>query len=89
VLGYTQDCPSSFRQIQSTDSVPDQQKRPLVPLNYEILKEAWTGKEANLNHLRTFGYISYVYVELDHMSKLNPKFKMCILIVYGTNEYVN
>ena len=27
----------------------------LVPLNCGILKEAWTGKEVNLNYLRTCG----------------------------------
>ena len=43
-----------------------------MPLNCKIPKEAWTGKNVNLNHLRTFGCILYVYVELDYMCKLDP-----------------
>jgi len=58
-----------------------------VPLNYEISEKAWTDKEVNLNHLHTFGYISYVHVELDRKSKLDPKSKRCIFIEYGTSEY--
>ena len=50
-------------------------REPLVSLNCGILKEAWTGKEVNLNHLRTFDCILYVQVNLDHMSKLDPKSK--------------
>jgi len=60
---------------------------PSVPLNYEILEEIWTGKEVNLNYLYTFDCISYVYVELDRMSKLDPKSKRCVFIWYGTSEY--
>ena len=51
-----------------------------MPLNYGILEEAWTEKEVNLNHLFTFGWISYVHVELDLRRKLDPKSKRCIFI---------
>ena len=46
-----------------------------------------TENEINLNHLHTFGCIYYVHVELDHMSKLDPKSKKCIFNGYGTSEY--
>ena len=62
-------------------------REPSVPLNYEILEEVWTNKEINLNHMRTFGYISYVHVKLNHRSKLDPKSKRCIFIGYGESEY--
>jgi len=57
-----------------------------VPLDCEIPEEAWADKEVNLNHLRTFGCISHVHVELDRRSK-DPKSKRCIFIGYGTSEY--
>jgi len=60
---------------------------PSVPSNCGILEEAWTNKEVNLNHLRTFGSISYVHVKLDRRSKLDLKSKRRIFIGYGTSEY--
>ena len=60
---------------------------PSVPLNCGIPEEVWTEKEVNLNHLRTFGCISYVHVDLYHRSKLDLKSKRCIFIRYGTSEY--
>ena len=54
-----------------------------MPLNCGIPEEAWTAKEVNLNHMRIFGCISYVNVELDRRSKLDPKSNMCIFIGYG------
>ena len=61
--------------------------RPSVPLNCGIPEEAWIGKEVNLNHLRTFGYISYVHIELSHRSKLYLKSRRCIFIGCETDQY--
>jgi len=63
-------------------------KGPMMSLNYGISKEAWIEKEVNLNRLCIFGCISYVHVELDHRSKLDPKSKRCIVIRYRISEYV-
>ena len=63
-------------------------RRPSVPLNYGILEKTWTDEEVNLNHLRTFGCISYVYIELSNRSTLNSKFKRCIFIGYKTHKNV-
>ena len=60
---------------------------PSVPLSCGILEVPWTGKVVNLNHLRTFGCISYVHVELDRESKLDSKSKRCIFIKYRTSKY--
>jgi len=62
-------------------------RRPLMYLNCGIPEKAWTEKEVNLNYLRTFSGISYVHVELDRRSMLDPKSKMCIFIGYETSEY--
>ena len=62
-------------------------RRPLMALNCGIPEEAWTGKEVNLKHLRIFGCISFVHMNLDHLSKLDTKSKKCIFIGYGTSKY--
>ena len=80
-----------FRSMQIHTGLPNQfwtdavkmavyliNKGPSVPLTYGILEEALIEKEVNLNHLCTFGCISYVHVELDRTSKLDPKSKRCI-----------
>ena len=46
-----------------------------------------TDKKVNLNHLCTFACISYVHVELDRRSMLDPKSKRYIFIGYETSEY--
>ena len=86
VCRYTQDFQAVLDRWSQYGGVSDQQ-RTFSPLNCEILEEAWTGKEVNLSHLRTFGYIFYVHIELDRMSKLDPKSKRCIFIGYGISEY--
>ena len=58
-----------------------------VYVNCGIPEEAWTGKEVNLNHVRTFDCISYVHVELNRRSKLDSKSKRCIFIGYITSKY--
>jgi len=60
---------------------------PSVTLNCGIPEEAWTGKEVNLKHLRIFGCISFVHMNLDHLSKLDTKSKKCIFIGYGISKY--
>ena len=60
---------------------------PSMSLNCEISEEIRTDKEVNMNHLRIFSCISYVPVDLNHRSKLDPKSKRCIFIGYGTSEY--
>ena len=44
-------------------------------------------QRGNLNHLHTFGCISFIHVDLDHRSKLDLKSKRCIFIGYGTSKY--
>jgi len=47
------------------------QQRTFSASKYGISEEVWTEKEVNLNHLRTFGCISYLHVELNHRNKLD------------------
>ena len=77
--------PSSSGQMQSTQRSDN--RGPSAPLNCGISEEAWTDKEVKLNHLLTFGCISYVHVKLNRMSKLDSKFKRCIFIGYRTNDH--
>ena len=60
---------------------------PSVVLNCGLPQEAWTGKKVNLSHLRIFGCVSYVHIEAENRSKLDPKSKKCIFIGYGINDF--
>lgn len=54
-------------------------RSPSLALKFELLVEKWLGKKVTLAHLKTFGCVAYVHVDLD------AKAKKCIFIGYGTN----
>jgi hypothetical protein len=60
---------------------------PSVPLDGRLPEEAWSGKEVNLSHLKVFGCVSYVLIDSDARSKLDPKSIKCSFIGYGTDEF--
>jgi ATP-binding cassette subfamily B (MDR/TAP) protein 1 len=60
---------------------------PSVPLNCGLPEEAWTGKEVNLSHLRVFGCIAYMHIELEDRDKFDAKSRKCVFIGYDTNSY--
>lgn len=60
---------------------------PSVPLDGNLPEEAWNGKKVCLSHLKVFGCISYVHIDSNARSKLNPKSRKCIVIGYGTDEF--
>ena len=60
---------------------------PSVPLNGELLEEAWTGKEVTLLHLRVFGCVSYMHVDSNDRYKLDPKSRKCYFIGYGSDDF--
>ena len=82
----TRSMPTQFWADEVNTAVYLINRGPSVSLNCGILEEAYTGKEVNVNHLCTFGCISYLYVKLDHISKLDSKCKRRIFIGYGTSE---
>ena len=43
----------------------------LVPLEFKLLEEVWTGKELKYSHLRTFGCNAYVRVDLEKSDTLD------------------
>jgi hypothetical protein len=47
------------------------------------LEETFTGKKPNASNLRVFSCISYVHVHDEKRSKLDPKTKKCIFIIYS------
>ncbi|GJU49800.1 putative RNA-directed DNA polymerase [Tanacetum coccineum] len=61
-------------------------RRPSVPLGFQIPKEEWQGKEVSLAHLRVFGCDSYIKVKDVARDKLDAKFVKCIFIGYGSDE---
>ena len=58
-----------------------------VPLNGELLEEAWTGNEITLLHLRVFGCVSYVHVDSNDRDKLESKSRKCFFIGYGSDDF--
>jgi hypothetical protein len=49
-------------------------------------EEKFTSKKPNVSHLKVFGYIAYVHVSNEKISKLDPKAKKCIFIVYSLEQ---
>jgi hypothetical protein len=47
------------------------------------LEEKLKGKKPNVSHLKVFGYIAYVHINDDKISKLDPKVEKCIFVEYS------
>ena len=60
---------------------------PAVALNSEVPNKIWFGKNVKYDHLRVFGYKSFVHVPKDERSKLDAKLRQCIFIGYGEDEF--
>lgn len=61
---------------------------PTKRLESVTLKEAWSGFEPNLNHLRVFGSVAYEHLPGQLRKKMDDKGEVMILIGYhSTNGY--
>ena len=60
---------------------------PLVPIEFRLPEEVWSGKEVKFSHLKVFGCISYVHIDSDTRSKLDAKFKICFFIGYDDEKF--
>ena len=60
---------------------------PSVPLDFKIPQEVWSGKEANLSHLKVFGCAAYVLLPKEKRDKLDPKSVKTYFLGYGRNQY--
>jgi len=49
-------------------------------------EEKFIGKKPDVSHLKVFGYIAYVHVLDEKISKLNPKAEKCIFIGYSLEQ---
>jgi hypothetical protein len=49
-------------------------------------EEKFKGKKPNVSHFRVFGYIAYMHVNDDKISKLDPKVEKCIFIGYSLKQ---
>jgi hypothetical protein len=49
-------------------------------------EEKFTGKKADVSHLKVFGCIAYVHVPDEKRSKLDPKAEKCIFIGYSSKQ---
>jgi hypothetical protein len=57
-------------------------RSPSSALDDKTQHEVWTGKKPSLQHLRVFGFDSYVHVPKENRSKLDKKAEKCIFIGY-------
>ena len=60
---------------------------PSVPLQGDVPKRVWRGKDISYNHLRVFGCKAFVHIPKDERSKLDNKAKACIFLGYGHEEF--
>ena len=62
-------------------------RSPSLPLNFEILKKVWSGKNPSYSHLRIFGCLAFAHVSKELRQKLDARTISCIFIGYGDEEF--
>ena len=60
---------------------------PLIPLEYRLPDECWTGRKVDLSYLKIFGCLCYFLVESNSRDKLDAKSKKCYFIGYDGEEF--
>lgn len=60
---------------------------PLVPMEFRLSEEVWSGKEVKFSYLKVFGCVSYVHIDSDARSKFDTKSKICFFIGYGDEKF--
>lgn len=56
-------------------------KGPSIALEYfRLLEESLTEKKVHISHQKIFGCTSYIHIDFDKRSKLDPKFKNAYLL---------
>ena len=60
---------------------------PLVPMEFRLPEEVWSGKEVKFSHLKVFGRVSYIHIDSDARSKLDAKSKICFFIGYSDEKF--
>ena len=60
---------------------------PSYPLEGDILERVWIGKFVYFEHLRVFGYRTFVHVPRDERSKFDSKTRQCIFLCYSNEEF--
>jgi hypothetical protein len=61
-------------------------RTPTSVIHGMTLEEKFMGKKLDVSHLIVFGYITYVHVLDENISKLYPKTKKCIFIRYSLEQ---
>jgi transposase InsO family protein len=61
-------------------------RTPITVVHGMTPEEKFIGKKPDVSHLRVFGYITYVHVLDEKISKLDPKGEKCIFIGYSLEQ---
>ena len=60
---------------------------PLVPMEFRLPDEVWSGKGVKFSHLKVFSCVSYIHINFDARSKLDAKSKICFFISYDDEKF--
>ena len=60
---------------------------PLVPMEFRLPEEVWSGKKVKFSHLKVFGCVFYVYIDSVAHSKLDAKSKICFFIGFSDEKF--
>jgi transposase InsO family protein len=52
-------------------------------LDGNVAEEMWTDNEVDYSSLRVFGCPAYVHIPSEEWSKLDPKSRQCVFLIYG------
>ena len=59
----------------------------LVPMEFRLPEEVWSGKEVKFSHLKVFGCVFYVHADSGAHGKLDAKSKICFFIGYDDEKF--
>ena len=58
-----------------------------TPLGYDILEEAWTGKNVSYSFLKTFSCEAFSHIDFENRTKVEAKSKKYVFVGYDINEF--
>ena len=60
---------------------------PVIPMEFRIPEEVWSGKKVKFSHLKVFGCVFYVHIDSAARGKHDAKSKICFFIGCGDEKF--